>query len=307
MKQYIPYLLIVIVLIVGGIYYLSNSKKSTPESTGHMMEDTSGKPIAQSHRSYELEVTSTNNTVKPQQSTTITYKIKNDKGEILKDYEVVHEKIMHFIFVRKDLQYFQHVHPTFNQATGEFSIDVTFPTDGLYRIFPDFTPAKSQDNPQLLSVTLYQDIPVGNMSNYKAQDAAIDTQTTKTVGEYQITFTFPPQDQIKAQKELTYSLVISKNGQPVRDLENYLGALGHSVILREGNLDFIHTHPKDMVADENSAMQHGGSMQATGKTGNKGPQVDFETSFPEPGIYKIFTQFQHQGTVVIVDYIVKVN
>lgn len=274
-------------------------------SPRYMTEDTNN-PI-QSHRSYELEITSKNNAVKSQQPTSLTFKIKNDKGEILKDFATVHEKIMHFIVVRKDLQYFQHIHPTFNESTGEFSINITFPTDGPYRVFLDFTPAKSQDNPQLLSVTLYKDINVGDMSKYKAQSVGADTQKQKIVGAYEVSFRFPPQDQMKAQQELTYSLTINKNGQPVEDLENYLGALGHSVILREGNLDFIHTHPKDMAVGEGSLMQHEGSMQTIGKTGNKGPQIDFETSFPEHGTYRIFTQFQHQSKVITVDYIVQIN
>ncbi len=309
MNKYLLTTLIVIVVVGGGVYFVYNSQKGkgTSHTQGHMMEDTSGKPVTQSHRSYELEITSSINNIKPNQPTKVTYTVKNDKGKILKSYEIVHEKIMHFIVIRKDLQYFQHIHPAFNESTGEFSIDIVFPTDGQYRIFPDFTPAKSADNPQLLSVTLYKDINVGEMGKYKAEDVTIDNQKEKTVGEYKVEFKFPSQDQMKAQNELTYSLVVHKNGQQVKDLENYLGALGHSVILREGNLDFIHTHPKDMNGEKNSNIQHGEAMQVSGKTGNKGPQIDFETSFPEPGIYKIFTQFQHEGNVVTTDYTVQVN
>lgn len=308
MNKHAKIALIIIVSLGLGAYFLygSQSRNAPSAGQGHMVEDTSGKPVAQSHRSYELETTSKLINIKPGQPTTIVYRIKNDKGEILKNYEVVHEKIMHFIVVRRDLQHFQHIHPTFNESTGEFSIGVTFPTDGPYRIFPDFTPAKSQDNPQLLSVTLFKDVEIGEMSRYDAQLVTPDTSGKKTVGEYEVSFLFPKQSELKAQNELTYSLVINKNGQPVKDLENYLGALGHSVILREGNLDFIHTHPKDMVAGAGSAMQHGGSMQAEGKTSDKGPQIDFETSFPESGIYRIFTQFQHQGNVMTVDYTIHI-
>lgn len=271
--------LVVGILILGGVYYL-----------------TSGKPVTQSHRSYELSLTSKPTNVTPGQPATISYSIKNDKGEILKNYEVVHEKIMHFIVVRKDLHYFQHIHPTFNQSTGQFTIDVTFPTDGIYRVFPDFTPGKSQDNPLLLPVTLFQDVEIGSLGKYTAQTVAPDTTTKKSVGAYDITHIFPKQEELKAQKNVTFSLVVNKNGQPVTDLENYLGALGHSVILAAGNLDFIHTHPKADSGDHGEHM-----MQETG------PQIDFATSFPVPGTYKIFTQFQHQGKVITVDYAILVN
>ena len=300
---------VVLLLVIGGAYVLSTYQNgnSMTQGKGHMMENTNGKPIAQSHRSYELDITSKNNTVKPQQPTTMAYRIKNEKNEILKNYEVVHEKIMHFIAVRKDLQYFQHIHPTFNESTGEFTIDVTFPTDGIYRLFPDFTPAKFEDNPQLLSVTLFKDIEVGDLGKYTAQNVTPDTTAKKSVGDYDFTYIFPNQEELKAQTELTFSLLINKNGQPVKDLETYLGALGHCVILRAGNLDFIHTHPQEIKVDS-SVGDH--TMQMKGKVNtsqNKGPEIDFATSFPEPGIYRVFTQFQHQGKVITVEYALAIN
>lgn len=47
------------------------------------------KPVVQSHRSYEMEITA-----KPNPAD-IRLKVKNDKDEVLKKYEIVHEKIMH--------------------------------------------------------------------------------------------------------------------------------------------------------------------------------------------------------------------
>lgn len=309
MNKYIIIAIIAAIsLSVGGYFFFNSQKGATSTGQGHMMEDTSGKPVAQSHRSYKLDVTSKLTNIKPGQPATITYNIKNDKRAILKDFATVHEKIMHFILVRKDLQNFQHIHPTFNASTGEFSVDVIFPTDGPYRMFPDFTPAQSQDNPQLLSVTLYKDVEVGDMSKYTTQSVIPDTSGKKTVGEYEISFLFPKQTELKPQNELIYSLVINKNGQPVKDLENYLGALGHSVILKEGTLDFIHTHPKEMQSAGNTNQGH--NMQMIGKetqVTTKGPQIDFKTSFPEPGTYRIFTQFQHQGKVLTVDYTVAIQ
>lgn len=252
MKKYIPYLLIIAV-VFGGIYYLSTSKKenTAPESSKPMMEDAID-------RSYKLEVTSNVSSIKPGQKTTIAFRIKNDKGEIFKNFEVAHEKIMHFIVVRKDLQDFQHLHPDFNESTGEFSVDVTFPNDGLHRIFPDFTPG--EDNPQKLPVTVSSDVEVGDQTKYKTQLVVADKEMKKTYGDYQVTFTVPD---VKAQEEFTYNLLIEKNGQPVSDLDKYLGALGHSVIIKEGTLDFIHTHAGETVT--NQAIHHGGTVDDTEK------------------------------------------
>jgi len=279
---------IAIIVLGGGIYLYYSSQKGANESQqtgGHGGTTTGGhQPVSQGQRTYEPEITSDTTSVKPNQPIKFSYKIKNDKGEILKKYEIAHEKIMHFIVVRKDLQNFQHLHPDFNQATGEFTVDITFPTDGPYRVFPDFTP--TEDNPQKLPVTVYHDINVGDMSKYKAETAVPDTKTKKTVGDYQITYNFP--SEIMMRNEINYSLTMTKTGQLVRDLESYLGALGHSVILKEGTLDFIHTHAEET-------------------TTNRGPEIKFSTSFPEEGVYKIFTQFQHQNKVNTVDFVVRVN
>lgn len=293
-KQLIIGIFALLALGVGGYYFISSQK-------GNNGELINGKPVAQSHRSYEIQVTSKPSSIDPKKPVTLRYKIKNDKGETLKNYEIVHEKIMHFITIRKDLAYFQHLHPEFNEETGEFTVVLTFPENGPYRIFPDFTPG--DDNPQKLPVTVYQDIDVGNSSKYYAQSVVPDSEQAKTHGDYKITTNFPKDT--KKQQEITYSLSITKNGKPVTNLENYLGALGHSVILKEGTLDFIHTHAQDTTQQGHGTVrQHGGSQT---NTGNKGPKIEFAATFPESGVYKIFTQFQHEGEVQTAGYIVKVK
>lgn len=285
MNRTIVVALIAVVVLVGGFYLYSSSqqrKNDVQQTGGHGVPAGGHQPVTQGQRSYEPEITSDTSNVTPNQPIKFSYKIKNDKDEILKNYEVAHEKTMHFIVVRKDLQNFQHLHPDFNQQTGEFTVNITFPNDGPYRIFPDFTPA--EDNPQKLPVTVYHDMDVGDISKYKDQPVVPDTQPKKTVGDYQISYNFPAE--IMMRNEITYSLSIEKNGQPVTDIQKYLGALGHSVILKEGTLDFIHTH--------------------AGETGT-GPKIEFAATFPEPGVYKIFTQFQHQNKVITTDYVVMVN
>ncbi len=300
-KILIPAIIIVAIIVVGIIYFFPRTMIDDNSSMGHNMSDMTRGPADQSHRGYELEVISDTNNVKPGQKTTIAYKIKNDKGVVLKNFDMVHEKIMHFITVRKDLQDFQHLHPTFNEATGEFSVDVTFPENGPYRLFPDFTPG--DDNPQKLPVTVYQDINVGNMNSYVAKQARPDAQQTKSYGLYTITSGLS--GDAKAQKELTYSVNVSKNGKPVTNLENYLGALGHTVILKEGTLDFIHTHAMT-TADSTSSKGHNMMAMQQGEP-STGPKINFSTTFPDPGVYKLFTQFQHEGNVQTADYTVQIN
>lgn len=286
-KNKIVIAITLLILGAGGFYLVNSQRRSDSTKPGQ---------IVQSHRSYEIEVTSDTDNIKPQEPVVFTYKIKNDKGEILKDYAIAHEKIMHLILVRKDLQNFQHLHPEFIEARGEFSVSIVFPTNGAYRLFPDFTPGV--DNPQKLPITVFSDIKVGDQTKYNVQPVKSDTQTKKTFEDYQVTFTVPA---VKAREEFSYSLMIERNGQPVIDLEKYLGALGHSVIIKAEALDFIHTH-----ALETTSAEHGQPAEHDStRTNTTGPEIRFSTTLPEAGIYKIYTQFQHQGDVKTVDYTIQ--
>lgn len=293
-------IIIIIVLGIGG-YFLLNQKMNNPmPDQGHNPTNMSAKPVSKPTGQYQLEVTSDTSDIKPGEPEKFTFKVKNANGEVFKKYEVAHEKLMHFIGVRKDLTNFLHLHPQYNEVTGEFSIDIPFPEAGPYRLYPDFTPGI--DNPDKQPVTLFTDVQVGNPSEYLAKKVTPDTQTRKTYGNYDITFDFPKEP--PKAKELTFGLTVESSGQPVTNLENYLGALGHSVIIKEGTLDFIHTHANDSTT-QGQAMQHN-SMSSTAPA-TKGPKITFTTAFPDSGVYKIFTQFQHQGKLTTTDYTIQVN
>jgi hypothetical protein len=64
----------------------------------------------------------------------------------------------------------------------------------------------------------------------------------------------------------------------VQDFEPYLGALGHLVAQREGDLAFLHVHPED-------------------HEGCAGPEIAFHATFPSVGRYRLFLQFAHAGGV----------
>ncbi len=297
-------IVVVIILGVGG-YFFINSQKGIMPWQGNNIMNSDEKPITKPGGSYQLEVTSDTTNIQPKTTTKFSFRVKDASGEVFKKYEIAHEKLMHFIGVRKDLANFQHLHPEYNEATGEFTVTMPFPDDGSYRLFPDFTPGV--ENPDKQPVTLFTDVEVGNSANYYAQNVVPDSEIEKTYGTYDVSFDFPKD--LQKEKEITFGVSVAQNGKPVTNLENYLGALGHSVILKEGTLDFIHTHAFDTKsADTTQAhgqqqAQHGNTTQGT----DQGPKISFSTTFPESGVYKIFTQFQHEGEIQTVDYIVKVN
>ncbi len=251
----------------------------------------SSQPLApiQSHRTYSIQSDTQGKTYGVQSPTEYSFSIVDEQGNTLKDFAVTHTKQMHVIVVRKDLAYFQHVHPEFDPATGKFTLKgLTFPTNGPYRIFADFAPANAQmDSTGMpLAVTLSEDVIAGDSAKYAPQPLG-SQENVKTFDGYKVSLGTHGSLVSGSESMLMFSL--SQNGKPITDLEPYLGALGHSVILREGNLDFIHAHPMEDV-----------NSQQTGT-------VDFMVDFPEAGVYKVFTQFQRAGKVFTTDFVVSVS
>lgn len=244
-------------------------------------------PVVQSHRSFTLQSDAATKTFQPNIPTSYAFSVVDDQGNTIKDFATVHEKNMHLIIVRQDLQGFQHLHPEFNQATGQFTLkDLVFPTDGQYRIFADFAPMSAQRGAHgmPLSVVISEDVTAGNLANYSPQPV-VDSPRSQTVEGYTIQLATTPSP-ITAEASTSLTFTVQQNGKIVTNLEKYLGALGHAVVLREGDLEFLHTH----ALDENTVNQDG--------------KVDFAVKFPTAGKYKVFVQFQHQGKVITSDFVV---
>lgn len=233
----------------------------------------------QSHRSYCVLVRSLPEPVAPGTPLRLVYSIIDDRGQTLRHFATVHEKQMHLIVVRRDLQEFQHVHPAFNEASGEFTLEgLSFPTVGPYRLFADFTPASAMLGPngQPLPVTVPFDVEAGDTSRYRGQALPPSADVT-VAGAYEVSLSRP--DILRSGDSARLVFTVRRDGAPVADLEPYLGANGHAVVLREGDLAFIHSH----ALEDRIALQAG--------------QLPFMVDFIEPGQYRIFVQFQHKGNV----------
>jgi uncharacterized membrane protein YgcG len=93
-------------------------------------------------------------------------------------------------------------------------------------------------------------------------------------------------------KSTALTMHVSKNGRPVTDLEPYLAAFGHLVMLRDGDMAYIHVHPDGHPGD--------------GKTA-PGPEIVFFAEAPSYGQYRLFLDFQHQGKVRTAEFTVNVE
>lgn len=194
----------------------------------------------------------------------LRFTIDGPDGEPVTSYDEVHEQPLHLIKIRRDGAGFQHVHPTLG-ADGVWTVRLTL-SPGSSRLFADFTPT---DGPALILGT---DVEVGGA--YEAADPTPITRVARVDG-YRVELT----GDLVAGESSPLTLSVSRKGEPVTDLQPYLGAYGHLVALREGDLAYLHVHPEE---PEGSAA---------------GPEIPFLAEVPSEGRYRLFLDFRHDGVV----------
>jgi hypothetical protein len=221
--------------------------------------------------------------------TELTLSVTHQKlGDAIREFELVHDKLMHLIVVAEDLSHFAHIHPTIIVGANDttFNISHIFPESGKYKLWVDFKPKGGN---QTLSALKFD---VTGQPIHTPEELEHDGKYTKTSldGQYQISL--KTSDHIIAQNDVDIMFRISNNsGRPITNLEPLIAAKGHSVIISSDLKEFLHVHPTEDV----DANWHGG------------PDISFRTNFPKPGLYKAWGQFQHQGRVITAaGYILKV-
>ncbi|MEU2577764.1 hypothetical protein ACIP3B_34055 [Streptomyces anulatus] len=181
-----------------------------------------------------------------------------------------HDKELHLIVASSDLTTYRHLHPE-RAADGTWSTPVELPEAGGYRVFADFTP----DVKNAEGVTLGADLAV---SGDASPEVLPDAERTVTVDGYEVTL----DGALRAGAGSELKLAVEKDGKPVTDLQPYLGAYGHLVALRAGDLAYLHVHPNGQPGD--------------GRT-EPGPEVSFTATAPSKGAYRLFLDFRHEGKV----------
>ncbi|GAA0277239.1 hypothetical protein [Cryptosporangium japonicum] len=186
------------------------------------------------------------------------FRILGPDGKPVTRYTTEHEKDLHLIVVRRDLSAFRHVHPVLG-PDGTWEIPLAVAAPGQYRVFADFVPAAQEDG-----LTLGVDVPAPGDYRPAALPAPAPTST---VDGYTVTLT----GDLTPGASSTVTASVSRNGKPVTDLQPYLGADGHLVALRGGDLAYLHVHPQ------------------SGTT--------FVAEVPSDGTYRLYFDFKH-GDVV---------
>jgi hypothetical protein len=197
-------------------------------------------------------------------------------GSMTREFDIVHEKLVHLIIVREGLDEFAHVHPDVDDQ-GNLAITHTFLKPGNYHLFADHKP--------------------------KDKGAAVATAQIEVSGDPSpppaLTVNAPGKvaaDGLVAQVELKNAKasessevrfrLTNESGQPLDDLQPYLGARGHLVIISADGKQYVHAHPTDATTAAN--------------------EVVFMSHFPAAGVYKGWAQFQESGQIRTVPFVVQI-
>jgi hypothetical protein len=249
-------------------------------------------------RDYELDFRTVPVAVKPGQKTTLYFTFRRPgTGEVVQKFEVVHERQFHLFVISQDMEYFEHIHPT-EQPNGTWTIEVTLPKAGYYKVLCDFMP--SGGAAQFLARGLITAGYSGDLEGDSAHLVA-DTNLTKTVDDITATVKYDPETfQAALYGHINFFLTDSQTGRPITDLQTYLGAFGHTLIMSEDMEDYVHSHPLDILAmpdDEGGPPQFLIPPGADLEKIRGGPEVTFEGLMPKPGRYRAWTQFRRHDKI----------
>jgi len=213
-------------------------------------------------------------------------------GELVRDFMMVHAQRYHLFVISQDMQHFEHTHPV--QGTdGTWSIEVVLPKPGYYKVLSDFVP--SGGTGQFIARPL---VTAGYTGSLVADSAKLvpDTDSIKTVGGLTATLIYDPATFIAGlYGHLNFYLSDASTGLPVTDLQAYLAAFGHTLILSEDMTDYVHSHPIDLTAgfdDESGPMLFMIPMGVDPESLRGGPIVTFDGLMPHAGRFRAFTQFR---------------
>jgi hypothetical protein len=205
----------------------------------------------------------------------LRFSIDAPNGRAVTDFDELHERRMHLIVVRRDGTEFRHLHPEMD-AEGSWRMPIEFAQPGVYRAFADFSAGGEQQ-------TLASDVFVSG-GEFEARPFP-PAQPLDSADGYEVRLAA---GEPIAGKPTSLTFAVREGGHAVHDLAPYLGAKGHLVALREGDLAFLHVHPEE--EDEVDANE-----------------IVFEATFPTAGRYRLYLQFKHEGAVRTVEFTVEVR
>ena len=249
-----------------------------------------GDPMATAD--YVMRVTMAPRAPKPGQAVKFRFAALHPlTGAVVKDFAEVHDRLFHLFIVSRDMTQWSHVHPELQQD-GSFILEHTIPTAGHWALFSDFMPIGG--GPQLI-VTPFSTAGYEGDLTASIPSLMPDTSFTKTADGVTVSLQVTPAKLISGEEtDIPIHFTDEKTGEPVTNLQRYLGAFGHAMMLSDDMTEHVHAHPEEML--EGTAITEGG-----------GPDLTFHALFPKPGVYRLWLQYQRNGKLSTIPFTVRVT
>jgi Cu+-exporting ATPase len=228
--------------------------------------------------------------VRPGQPTRLVVTLRDAAtGEPIEDMTRSHEAWMHLIATREDLGTFAHLHPQPTGRPGELAVDITFPTAGRYIVNTEF-----RRQGEMADVHSRQVLTVAG----PAPSPVTLTAGPRTVEVDGVRVSLDGAAEVGGSSDLHFTLTDAATGRPVDDLQPYLAAAGHIVVMRADGQTFAHEHAE--VTD-------GAGRPVFALPGTTfGPELEVHASFPTAGVYQLWAQFRlADGNLITVPFTVQ--
>jgi hypothetical protein len=234
------------------------------------------KPGQDSSSKYYLKFNTDLNELRSGENLNLSFSVKDkeDETRIVK-LETVHEKKAHIIIVSDDLEYFNHIHPT-QENEGKYSFQMKFPFGGKYKLFVEYQPAGS-----------------GKITDGFDVDAEGDAKSKMQYNKEKLSFSEKDlfvkllnTTEIKSDADSHLPVKIIKDGINIstNKLDNYLGEKAHAIMIGLADKKLLHVHP--MVIND---------------------MLYLHLNFSGSGFYRLWVQFQLDGTLYTTDFILDVK
>jgi hypothetical protein len=224
------------------------------------------RPSIPDFEEYPLKVTTSPSNWRPGAAVHLTFEVLDPKAQQrVTNFEIVHERLFHLFLVSGDLGYFLHEHPE-QQRDGTFVIRLRLPKSGYYRVLGDFFPKDA--TPQMAVKTIFS---AGSSQIDFARPRLTPDTAAKSCANLQVALRTEPDRPLAGLKTMLFFELSPSSG-----IEPYLGAQGHLLAASDDLIDLIHAHP---------FLVHRPSS------------VKFNVTFPRPGLYRLWSQFQRAGVV----------
>jgi Cu+-exporting ATPase len=277
---------------MNGILAWSEGMGMPMQPAMSVMETTESDPISPADAGVSVDLDAPDG-IEPGTPTKLTVSVRDaHTGEPIRDLVRTHQVWMHMIITRTDLETFDHIHPQLTDTPGRYEVTATFPTGGHYLVHTEF-----RRNGQMTDVVASTTLTVGHPSAATRRRTGADLPEVRAVAVNGVRITLDGTARVGDESDLHFSFADVRTGAPITDLQPYLGAPGHVVVMRADASTFQHDHAEAFDAQ--------GRIRFAVPGSRFGPQLDLHPRFYVPGAYRLWAQFAlNDGTVVTAPFVV---